>query len=60
MIPLSDSAHPARRFPFWLQLTNTNTGSVAYFAHIGGFVSGFILAKLYGTASTPQQLKKIN
>lgn len=37
----------------------TDTGGVAYFAHISGFVAGFILAKLYGKTQ-PQRLKEIS
>ncbi len=36
----------------------TDTGGVAYFAHIGGFVAGYLLAKVIPRTDTAQLLRE--
>jgi membrane associated rhomboid family serine protease len=61
MIPYADNI-PARRFPVmipawiflggrrvegnWALLSNTGGSGVAFFAHVGGFVFGFVVTRL--------------
>ena len=68
MIPLSDGVR-ARHFPFvnvalivanfafGLASASANGGGVAFFAHVGGFAFGFIVARLLLKAGrvTPQE-----
>jgi membrane associated rhomboid family serine protease len=35
-----------------LALTNQDLGGVAYFAHVGGFISGWLVAKIFAKSST--------
>jgi membrane associated rhomboid family serine protease len=46
MLPLSDGI-PARRFPiFGLFNAHANGGGVAFFAHVGGFIFGVLIARI--------------
>jgi membrane associated rhomboid family serine protease len=39
-------------FSGWLALHGADTGNIAWWAHIGGFVFGFLTVKLYGGSQT--------
>ena len=63
MIPYtaSESDEPESIFPLvnigLASLSNSSAGGVAYWAHVGGFVTGLALVKLFTQPDRVQQLR---